>query len=60
MRETIKTADGRRLVLPTLEEDRKIIEAALTDPDCPLLTEEEWAEIRMRLVRGGKANTPTK
>lgn len=60
MRETIKTADGRILVLPTLEEDRKIIDAALTDPDCPPITEEEWEEIRLRLVRGGKVNAPAK
>lgn len=60
MRETIKTSDGRVIVMSTPEEDRKIIEAALTDPDCPPITDEEWEEIRLRLVRGGKVNTPAK
>ncbi|WP_342118349.1 hypothetical protein [Pseudoduganella sp. OTU4001] len=60
MRETMKTADGRTIILSTPEEDREIMEAALRDPDLPPMTEEEWEEVRLRLIRGGKANTPAK
>lgn len=60
MRETIKTFDGRTIILSTPEEDKEIMEAALTDPDLPPMTQEEWEEVRLRLVRGGKACTPAK
>jgi hypothetical protein len=60
MRETIKTFDGRTIILSTPEEDKEIMEAALTDSDLPPMTQEEWEEIRLRLVRGGKASTPAK
>ena len=60
MRETLKTSDGRIIILSTPEEDRKIMEAALTDPDLPPMTEEEWEEVRLRLVRGGKQDLPQK
>lgn len=60
MRETLKTSDGRMIILSTPEEDRKIMEAALTDPDLPPMSEEEWEIVRLRLVRGGKVITPAK
>jgi uncharacterized protein (DUF4415 family) len=33
-------------IFPTPEEDEIITAAAMSDPDCPPLTEEEWAEIK--------------
>lgn len=60
MRETVTSADGRIFVLPTVEEDQEITDAALIDPDCPPITEDEWEEIRLRLVRGGKVNISAK
>lgn len=36
------------------------MEAALTDPDLPPMSEEEWEIVRLRLVRGGKVITPAK
>ena len=49
MRETIKTRDGRTIVLNTLEEDQEIIKAALTDPDALPLTDEDIAKIEAQL-----------
>lgn len=60
MPETIKTSDGRTIILSTPEEDLEIMDAALMDPDLPPMTEEEWSEIRLRLVRGGKVDAPAK
>lgn len=45
MRETILTKDGRIIELPTEEEDREIIAAALADPDAQPWTEEELAKV---------------
>jgi hypothetical protein len=42
----------KKLIRPTAEEDAAITKAALSDPDNPPITEEEWNEIKHRVVRG--------
>ncbi len=45
----------KKLIRPTAEEDAAITKAALSDPDNPPITEEEWNEIKHRVVRGSGA-----
>jgi len=33
-------------IFPTDEEDAAITAAAASDPDCPILTDEEWARVK--------------
>jgi uncharacterized protein (DUF4415 family) len=42
----------KKLIRPSAEEDAAITKAALSDPDNPPITEEEWNEIKHRAVRG--------
>ena len=42
----------KKLIRLSAEEDAAITKAALSDPDNPPITEEEWKEIRHRVVRG--------
>jgi uncharacterized protein (DUF4415 family) len=42
----------KKIIRPTAEEDAVITKAALSDPDNPPITEEEWNEIKHRVVRG--------
>lgn len=51
MRETVTTADGRVFVLPSAEEDERITQAALADPDALPVTEEEWQRVQPLLKR---------
>ena len=53
MQTTVKTRSGRKLILPTEEEDVAITAAALSDPDAPPLTDEEW-EAAKPSVRWGR------
>lgn len=47
------TRTGRKLLLPTAEEDRRITEAAMSDPEAQPLTDEQLAAIvPIRLTRG--------
>jgi hypothetical protein len=41
-----------KIIRNTAEEDELITKAAMLDPDCPPLTEEEWHEIKHRAIRG--------
>jgi len=43
--ETI-TVNGRTIILPTDEEDAKLTAAAMSDPDNPLVTAEDWQNMR--------------
>jgi len=52
MREYITTKDGRKIELLSEEEDRRVTEAALKDPDALPLTEEEWERVKP-FVRSG-------
>jgi len=52
MRETITTSCGLVLTLPTEEEDVRITEAALADPDARELTDEEWEAVQPFVIRG--------
>jgi uncharacterized protein (DUF4415 family) len=42
----------KKLIRLSAEEDAAINKAALSDPDNPPITEEEWKEIKHRVVRG--------
>ncbi len=42
----ITMKDGRKVYMPTDEEDAQITAAALSDPDCPPLTDEQLANMR--------------
>lgn len=50
----LKDKSGRLIVLPTPEENAAIEAAAASDPDSPILTDEEWAVVRHRLIRSGR------
>jgi hypothetical protein len=49
----------KKLIRPTAEEDAAITKAAMADPDNPPNTEEEWNEIKHRVVRGSGAKEQT-
>lgn len=53
-------AKRRRLILPTLEEDRAITAAAMSDPDCPPLTNEEIAEMVPLKTFLGRPKSPNR
>ena len=42
----------KKLIRLSAEEDAAITKAALSDPDNPPITEEEWNAIKRRVVRG--------
>ncbi|MBU3624937.1 BrnA antitoxin family protein [Polynucleobacter sp. JS-Safj-400b-B2] len=42
----------KKLIRLSVEEDAAITKAALSDPDNPPITEEEWNAIKHRVVRG--------
>jgi hypothetical protein len=42
----------KKIIRPTPEEDAAITKAAMSDPDSLPLTDEEWEEVRHRVVRG--------
>ena len=48
----------KKLIRPTAEEDAAITKAAMADPDSMPLTDEEWNEIKHRVVRGSGAKEP--
>jgi uncharacterized protein (DUF4415 family) len=50
----ITTKSGRRVELPTPEEDAAISAAVLADPDARPLTDAEWALARTRARIGGQ------
>ena len=52
MREYITTKCGIRIMLNTAEEDSRILEAALADPDAPPFTDEELEAAIPHLRRG--------
>jgi len=42
----ITLPDGRKIRMPSDEEDAAIHAAALNDPDCPPMTDEEWERVK--------------
>ena len=42
----------KKIIRPSAEEDAETTQAAISDPDSPPLTEEEWNEVRHRTIRG--------
>jgi uncharacterized protein (DUF4415 family) len=47
---------GREYYLPSEEEDARITEAAMSDPDCRPYSDEEWESVRSRLYFGNPLN----
>ena len=52
MKQTIKTRDGRVLVMPTPEEDAQITAEAMSDPDAIPFTDAQWAKAKPTARRG--------
>jgi len=50
--------DGRKVRIPSDEEDAAITAAALSDPDCPPLTDEEWERIKPHVVSAREFFSP--
>lgn len=50
----------RRLIMPTLAEDRRITAAALADPDCPPLTDAQLAEMVPLKTFLGRPKSPNR
>ncbi|XLZ69198.1 hypothetical protein ABT364_22085 [Massilia sp. SR12] len=46
MPEYLTLKDGRKIELLSDEEDRRVTDAALKDPDALPLTEEDWEQIK--------------
>ncbi len=42
----VTTRSGRKVVMPTPEEDAEITAAAMSDPDALPLTDEEWKAVK--------------
>ena len=47
----LKTKSGRKVILPTPEEEAALTAAAADDPDNPVLSDDEWNDARLRAVR---------
>ncbi len=52
MQKTIKTRNGRVLILPTPAEDAAITAATMSDPDAVPFTDAEWAQVKPLVRRG--------
>ena len=46
MKKISKNTKAIKIIMPTDEEDRQITLAALSDPDCPPMTDEDFAKIK--------------
>jgi uncharacterized protein (DUF4415 family) len=60
MHNTIRTKDGRTIILPTPEEDEAITKAALSDPDALPLTDDELKNLKPVRLRGRPSGSGTK
>ena len=52
MLKILKTKSGRSLQVPSSQEDAAIRQAALLDPDAPILTDDQWLHVEPQLKRG--------
>ena len=50
----------RRLIMPTLAEDRRITAAAMADPDCPPLTDEQLGQFVPIKTLLGRPRSPNR
>jgi uncharacterized protein (DUF4415 family) len=50
----------RRLMMPTLAEDRRITAAAMADPDCPPLTDEQLGQLVPLKTLLGRPRSPNR
>lgn len=60
MQTTIKTRNGRVLILPTPAEDAAITAAAVSDPDAVPFTNAEWEAVKPLVRRGRPLGSGTK
>ncbi len=60
MSRMIKTRAGRRIVLPSPQEDALLTAASLSDPEEMPLTDEEWENVKPTLRRGRPVSTNPK
>jgi len=51
--------DGKKIRMPTDEEDAAIHAAALSDPDCPPMTDEQWERVKPFVRPAREALPPT-
>lgn len=52
MSKILKTTSGREVRMPSKAQDAAIASAARSDPDAPILSNAQWAEVQPRLQRG--------
>lgn len=57
---TAKTRLGREFYLPSEEEDARISDAAMSDPDCRPYSVDEWESARFRMYSGNPRNRSRK
>ncbi len=60
MSKILKTQSGKIFQVPTLAEDEAIHAAAASDPDAPLLTDAQWAQVQPQLKRGRPVGSGSK
>jgi len=59
---SVTLKDGRKIPLrmPSDEESAAIAAAAASDPDCPVLTDEEWEQVKPRVMSARAFFSPEK
>ena len=58
MKKISKNTKTIKIVMPTDEEDRQITLAALSDPDCPPMTDEDFVYMKKNAVYGASWTKP--
>jgi len=60
MQNTVKALNGRTLIVPDAEEDQKISQGALSDPDAQPLSDEQIKWLKPQRLRGRPMGTGKK
>jgi hypothetical protein len=58
MKKINKNSNAIKIIMPTDEEDRQITLAALSDPDCPPMTDEDFEFMEKHAVFGAPWTKP--
>jgi hypothetical protein len=58
MKKINKNSNAIKIIMPTDEEDRQITLAALSDPDCPPMTDEDFEHMEKHAVFGAPWTKP--